>query len=191
MKFYICSSDQNIAIKLANAISKTGGTSIISEQFSDVPESLVSDILNNADQDAVSIIVCNNPVKLTLAANKTGYFNAVSCSTQNDMATALEEGANFIAIQDDSESVSSITSAFSNYNTAGSSNAKKLINKPKPQIQPSQQKGRFMDMRPKQQSRDNANNAKRAADEDNTPSQPLWSKDKGVKKNLKSLFGLE
>ncbi len=101
MKFYISSSDPSAAIKLSNAISRMGDNPIISEADSSAPEYVISDISSNIDDNTIAIVVCPNPIKLALMANKSGYFNAVACSTSNDFGTALEEGANLIAVQDE------------------------------------------------------------------------------------------
>ncbi len=183
MKFYISSSDPSAAIKLSNAISRMGDNPIISEADSSAPESVISDISSNIDDNTIAIVVCPNPIKLALMANKSGYFNAVACSTSNDFGTALEEGANLIAVQDESDVISDIAS------TLGSSPVQqpqrpaiqKKQQRPAAQKPVQKQKPAFgfglSKSQPKPQAQDDA--------------RPVWEKNKGIKKNLKDLFGIE
>ncbi|MEM0154772.1 MAG: hypothetical protein QW814_02980 [Methanothrix sp.] len=182
MKFYISSSDSAAAIKLANAISKVGDNPIISESESTAPESVISDISNNVDDQTIAIAICQNPIKLALMANKSGYFNAVACSTSEDFRTALEEGANMITVQDESGIISDIASRFSG--ALGQQIQKPSIQKrqQKPMQRPAQkQKLAFGFGFPKSQPKPEAPN----------DDKPLWEKNKGIKKNLKDIFGIE
>ncbi len=183
MKFYISSSDSGAAIKLANAISRVGDNPIISEADSSAPESVISDISSNADDQTVAIVICQNPIKLALMANKSGYFNAGACSTSEDFGTALEEGANLIAVQDESGVISEIASRF------GSSGAQQPQ---RPAVQKKQQKP--MAQKPVQRQKPafgfglQKSQPRPEAQDDG---KLLWEKNKGIKKNLKDIFGIE
>lgn len=182
MKFYITSSDQGIAIKIANSISRAGSTPTIAEVDSDDFEYIINDINNNIDSNSVALAVCQNPIKLALMANKQGNFNAVACNSYADFSTALEEGANFIAISDDPQVISEITSSF------GSSNVQSSAQPVRQQKQP---------QRPLLQKRhfgfgsQKAKPIQKPKQQEEEPKEKLWSSDKGLKKNLKNIFGLE
>ena len=183
MKFYISSFDSGAAIKLANAISRVGGNPIISEADPSAPESVISDISSNADEETVAIAICQNPIKLALMANKSGYFNAVACSTSDDFSTALEEGANLIAVQDESGVISEIASRF------GSQAAQQP---PRAAMQKRQQKP----MRPKQDKVQKPSFSfgfpkSQLKPEVKEDGKPIWEKSKGIKKNLRDIFGIE
>ncbi|MCL4387538.1 hypothetical protein M1567_00070 [Candidatus Marsarchaeota archaeon] len=183
MKFYISSSDSGAAIKLANAISRVGSNPIISEAESSAPESVISDISSNADEGTVAIVICQNPIKLALLANKSGYFNAVACSTSDDFNTALEEGANLIAVQDESAVISEIASRFASPTAQQPPRAamQKRQQKPMSPKPDKAQKSSFGLGLPKSQPKP----------EVNEDGKPLWEKSKGIKKNLRDIFGIE
>ena len=182
LKFYISSSDPGAAIKLSNAISKMGNNPIISEADSSAPESVISEISSSIDDQTVAIAICPNPIKLALMANKSGYFNAVACSTAGDFETALEEGANLIAVQDEQDVISDITSSLSSTQQQPQRPAVQK-KQPKQFAQKSVQKQKpafgfgLSKSQPKQKAQDEGN--------------PIWEKNKGIKKNLKDLFGIE
>ena len=178
MKFYISSQNQAAAIKLANAISRTGGQSVISESESDEPDYIISDISNNTDDSTFTIVICGNPIKVVLAANKTGYFNAVACSTANDLGIAMQGGANLVALQDEQELISEVAVALGGPSTPVQGARKPIPKQQKPAQKTQQPKFDFPFQKRKPQQ----------ALED---SKPLWEKDKGIKKNLKNLFGIE
>ena len=183
LKFYISSSNPGAAIKLANAISRVGDNPIISEADSSAPESVISEISSNVDDNTIAIVICQNPIKLALMANKSGYFNAVACSNPEDFGTALEEGANLIAVQDESGVISDIASRFGS--SAPQQQQKQPVQKrqQKPAAQRPAQKQRpkfsfgLSKIQPKQESPEEG--------------RPIWEKNKGIKKNLKDLFGIE
>ncbi|MEM0201651.1 MAG: hypothetical protein QXR73_00540 [Candidatus Micrarchaeaceae archaeon] len=182
LKFYISSSDSIAAIKLANAISKVGDNPIISESGSTAPESVISDISNNIDDQTVAIVICQNPIKLALMANKSGYFDAVACSTSEDFRTALEEGANLITVQDKSGIISEIASRFSAAQGQQAQRPSMQKRQQKPMQKPDQkQKPAFSFRFPKIQPKPDAPN----------DTKPIWEKNKGIKKNLKDIFGIE
>lgn len=178
MKFYISSSNQGAAIKLANAISRTGGQPVISESYSEEPSSVISDISNNADEGTLSVVICSNPIKMALAANKTGYFNAVSCNTAEDFTTALQEGANLVVLQDEPSLISEIAGSLGS-STASMQNSKKPLQRQQKPIQKASQTKFELPFQ------------KKSAPQPKDDSKPLWDKDKGIKKNLKNIFGIE
>lgn len=179
MKFYISSQNQAAAIRLANAISRTGGQSVISESESHEPEYIISDISNNTDDSTFTIVICSNPIKVVLAANKTGYFNAVACSTANDFGTALQGGANLIALQDEPDLISDVAVALGGSYAPVQGSRKPIPKQQKPAQKTQQPRFDFPFQKRKPQQ---------AQDDD---SNPLWEKNKSIKKNLKNLFGIE
>lgn len=186
MKFYISASNQVVAIKLANAISKSGSQPIISEMESDIPESIISDITDNAESGSLSIVVCSNPIKLVLAANKTGYFDAVACGKAEDFSLAMNEGANLIAIQDDNDLINEVASIM------GSSTGS---NFKQPTIQQSNKSSRAA-VKFQKPEKPKFSFAKKEQPKQKVPLQeedkkPAWDGNKGIKKNLKDIFGIE
>lgn len=182
MKFYISSSDPGAAIKLANAISRVGDNPIISESHSTATESVISEISGNMDGQTVAIVICQSPIRLALMANKSGYFNAIACSTAEDFSTAIEEGANLIAVQDESSVISGIASRL------GSSTAKQPQGLPAQKRQQKPLQKPFHKQKPAFGFGLSRSQPKPETQDDD---KLIWEKGKGIKKNLKDMFGIE
>ncbi len=133
----------------------------------------------------------SQPVKLTIEANKIDGVNAFACKDPNEINDAIEAGANTIILDMYSESLENMAAAFKG---GASSVSDQPQQRPPQRIKAARAQAQKQNPSPGILKR--ASESISSLNNKDTPradgkGEALWDGKKGIKKNLKDLFGLE
>lgn len=176
------SQNQSLSIKLANMVSSAGNTPVIAENEFRSVESMIAELQSRKWDFDVAVIATSNPIKAAIAANRIDGVSAVACSSNSEIGTAINEGANVIIIGD------------------GSFNPKAAYAGTAAGRQPEAVRDRLQRTKQERQQPKGAmfalpwKNVRRQAQkvQDFPESgERMWDKKKGLKKNIKDIFGVE
>ena len=184
---YIIAEDLHTGVHLANFLNKNGNKAIISEENESDYRAQLKDLVSNNQDSDLNIIITSKPAVLTIEANKLDGIRAVLCKTADDLDAIDEAGVNTVLL-DSSFDDEKLCSMFEKYNYAPS--AERRPQPQKPVLQSLKQTYANAQTRQKAQKK-SANPASNENGQKDGQKEPFWNPQKGVKKNLKDIFGIE
>ena len=183
MKAYIIAEDLHVGVHLANFLNRNGNKAIISEENESDYRAQLKDLVFHGGESDLNIIITSKPAVLTIETNKLDGIRAVLCKTADDLDSIDEAGVNTVLL-DSSFDEDEICNLFEKYN-----------HMPNMERRPQLQKPIFQSLK---QTDDNAQKRQKSqkkvsksVSNENGQKEPLWNPQKGVKKNLKDIFGIE
>ena len=183
MEAYIIAEDLHTGVHLANFLNRNGNKAIISEESESDYRAQLKDLVSHSGDSDLNIIITSKPAVLTIEANKLDGIRAVLCKTADDLDSIDEAGVNTLLL-DSSFDGDELCDLFEKYNHAPSVEKRPQQQKPAPQ--PLKQTYANAQTRQKPQKK-----FANPESNENGQKEPFWNPQKGVKKNLKDIFGIE
>lgn len=193
MRVYVIAANAALGIKASNLINASGSNCIISQLYTNDYRQQLADLGSNIGSYDIAVVTTPQPVLFVIEANKRSGVRAAACRTSQDVREALEAGANTIAFN------SSLLDRYAPELLgviAGSPKQKSLVAtaertgsyakrffKQKDNL-PYEPEPEQKQSAPPRESKDIRHQAEPDSD-------PIWDRKKGIKKNLKNLFGVD
>lgn len=98
MKVYLASDQKELYIRIANIISRSGSTCIMSDEDSDDYMALLKDVRSSMSGYDISILISKEPMKASIEANRMGGVRAAVCKDTEDAQAAIEAKSNLIIL---------------------------------------------------------------------------------------------
>lgn len=98
MKVYLVSDQKELYIRVANIISRSGSTCIMSDEDSDDYLALLKDVRSSMSGYDISILISREPMKASIEANRMGGVRAAVCKDTEDAQAAMEASSNLIIL---------------------------------------------------------------------------------------------
>ncbi len=183
MKAYIISEDPHSGVHLANFLNTNGNKAIISEENGSDYRMQLQDLTLHKEDSDLNIIITSKPAVLTIESNKLDGIRAMLCKTADDLDSIDEAGVNTVLL-DSSFSDEEICGLFKKYGSA--SVTERGFRQQKSAFQLTKQIDDSAQRHQKPQKK-----FAKPVNDDDEQKEPFWNPKKGVKKNLKDIFGLE
>jgi hypothetical protein len=192
MRVYVIAVEADLGIKASNLINASGSNCIISQLQTDDYRRQLADLGANLQGFDMAVVTAAQPALFVIEANRQNNLRAAACRSASDVREALAAGANVIVFNPSildryaQELLGGLTGVPQQRGlmpAQAGSYAKKLIG----------QRQRAPEPMPKiegqQPERADASRFRRQAQQ---PSgEPLWDRKKGIKKNIKNIFGVD
>ncbi len=98
MKIYVASDQNQLGIKLANMINRSGNNCIISDEDSDNYADLVRDIKGSYTAYDLTILITKDPHDAAIEANRVTGIRAAVCKDAEDAAAAISARSNLVVV---------------------------------------------------------------------------------------------